>query len=128
MESLRIVVLINTDDPEPMRLMRESYESIFNKLAPGANVEFFNGVLDPQLPQIGPDQLYDLLVIGGGTYVPRDDAQWMKRLVEFEKKLYFDCPDQKVLGICLGHQTMTTTLGGTLAFLPEPEVRSIHDW
>ena len=108
-----------------MRLMRESYESIFDKLAPGSNVQFFNGILDPELPLIGPDHFYDLLVIGGGTYVPPVNVPWTNRLIEFEKKLYFDCPDQKVVGICLGHQSLATTLGGTLAFLPEPEVCTV---
>lgn len=126
MAPLQIVVIINTDDPVPLRMMRDSYASIFESLSPGSNVQFANGILDSELPPIGQDHRYDLVVIGGGTYISHSDAPWMKRLDKFEKTLYSECPDQKVVAICLGHQTTAVTLGGNMGYIAEPEVSRIH--
>jgi hypothetical protein len=122
MAALRVAVIINTDEPEPMRMMRESYMSIFEKLSPGSATDFFNGVLDLELSVLATNK-YDLLVIGGGTYIAPAESPWIQRLVEFEKNLYANHKEQKVVGICLGHQTSALTLGGTMCYLPEPEVR-----
>ncbi|KAI1264592.1 class I glutamine amidotransferase-like protein [Xylariaceae sp. FL1019] len=118
MSTFRVAVIINTDDPEPLRMMRESYVSIFEQLAPTSNLDFYNGVLDTDLSSI-LDGDYDLLVIGGGTYIVPHDTPWMVRLRDFEIKLYSEHPRQKVVGICLGHQTSALNLGGDMGFLPE---------
>lgn len=121
MFNLRIAVIINTDDPEPLRMMEESFISIFNTLAAGSTVEFFHGFSNSPLPSVA-DGRYDLLVIGGGTYIPSSDSLWVHRLLEFERDLYTNYPCQKTVCICIGHQTMAIALGGSLEYMPEPEV------
>ncbi|KAI2619309.1 class I glutamine amidotransferase-like protein [Hypoxylon sp. NC1633] len=123
--SLRLAVIINTDDPEPLRMMRGSYESIVGKLAPGSSIDFYNGVLDLDTYAddiLGTEGRYDLVVIGGGTYIPPLDAPWFTQLQSFERRLYSEHPDQKVVGICMGHQTTAITLGGKMRYMREPEL------
>ncbi|KAI0150546.1 class I glutamine amidotransferase-like protein [Xylariaceae sp. FL1272] len=117
MSTFRAAIIINTDDPEPLRMMRESFVSIFERLVPTSKLDFYNGIVDTDLLSI-LDEDYDLLVIGGCTYIVPHDTPWMLRLRDFEIKLYCEHPEQKVVGICLGHQTSALNLGGDMDFLP----------
>lgn len=121
MAGLRVAILIHTDDPIPLKLMQESYASIFQTIAPGSSVEFYNLLLSPELPDVSNAQ-YDLVILGGGTYIPQPDAPWLQQLLQFEEELLHEHTNQKVLAICLGHQTLATLRGAALEYLPEPEV------
>ncbi|KAL4939794.1 hypothetical protein BDV06DRAFT_224686 [Aspergillus oleicola] len=112
---LRIAVIINTDEEEPVRLFEEGYINIFKTLDPGAKVTFYDPVVKQEYPN---PKDYDLIVVGGGTYIPEDDSTWMKKLREFLKSMVEDYASKKMVAICLGHQTLATMLNGNMSYLP----------
>ncbi|KAK9778905.1 putative Glutamine amidotransferase domain-containing protein [Seiridium cardinale] len=81
MSAIRIAILIHTDDPIPLQMMRDSYRSIFDRVAPGSHIEFFNLLLSPELPSLSNDEQYDLIILGGGTYIPDPKTAWMQQLL-----------------------------------------------
>ncbi|KAM0815397.1 putative Glutamine amidotransferase domain-containing protein [Seiridium cardinale] len=123
MSAIRIAILIHTDDPIPLQMMRDSYRSIFDRVAPGSHIEFFNLLLSPELPSLSNDEHYDLIILGGGTYIPDPKTAWVQQLVKFERELLSKHTKQKIMAICLGHQALATVSGSKLDFLPEPEAR-----
>ncbi|KAH8897536.1 class I glutamine amidotransferase-like protein [Thozetella sp. PMI_491] len=122
MSPLRVAVLIHTDDLEPARLMQDSYTAIVNELIPGSAVEFFNPPVQGTFPDISSSNAYDLIVVGGGTYIPDTSSPWLKKLIEFLQVLVGERVQQKAVAICLGHQMISTTFGGELGYLPAPEL------
>ncbi|KAL4962717.1 type 1 glutamine amidotransferase [Aspergillus stella-maris] len=111
---LRIAIIINTDEAEPVRLFKQGYSSIFKTLDPNATVTFY----DPVVAQVYPDpNAYDLIVVGGGTYIPGDESSWMVNLRGFLKSMVGTYEGRKMVGICLGHQTLATMLGGNMSYL-----------
>lgn len=134
MSPLRIAILIHTDDPIPHRMMRESFERIFESIAPGSKLDFFNLLLSPELPMLTEEPTYDLVILGGTTYPPKPGVAWMQNLKDFEHKLNSVYTKQKVMGICLGHQTLAILNGSIMGYSGEPEVslylcwNNIEDW
>ncbi|KAL4955819.1 class I glutamine amidotransferase-like protein [Aspergillus filifer] len=111
---LRIAVIINTDEAEPVRLFKQGYTTIFKTLEPTATVTFF----DPVVRQVYPDPNdFDLIVVGGGTYIPADESSWMVNLRGFLKSMVEIHMGRKMVAICLGHQTLSTMCGGNMSYL-----------
>lgn len=110
---------MNTDEPEFHRLMRASYIDIFHRLEPQAVLTFYDPIVAQEYPEAGK---YDLVIVGGGTYIPDDESSWIRNLVGYLRDVVVDQPSQKIVAICLGHQKLSQAFGGSMAFLPEPEV------
>lgn len=60
------------------------------------------------------------LVIGGALASPLDDDEWIRREEEFLRG--FAAAGLPVLGICFGHEILTSAFGGRLAHLGEYRV------
>ncbi|PCG90319.1 Glutamine amidotransferase type 1 [Penicillium occitanis (nom. inval.)] len=103
-------------------MMRESFEHIFESIAPGSKLDFFNLLLSPNLPTLTEEPTYDLVILGGTTYPPKPGVAWMQNLKDFEHKLNSVYTKQKVMGICLGHQTLAILNGSIMGYSGEPEL------
>jgi len=116
---MKIAVLINTDDPDFASPMRDCYTHVFSQVSPAATIDFF----DPMGAQEYPSQFdYDLIVVGGGTYIINDAEPRMAKLVSFIRSTVRDYPKQKMVGICLGHQKICEAFGGKMNYMETPEL------
>jgi lactate dehydrogenase-like 2-hydroxyacid dehydrogenase len=118
---LRIAVFVNTDEAPYRTMMEEGYSTIFANIAPTAIIEFF----DPIVAQNYPSDLsaYDLLVVGGGTYIVDESLPWYLKEIQFLRSLPQDFPQLKVVAICFGHQKIAEIFGGKMTYMDRPEVR-----
>ena len=107
----QIAILINTDESPYIQLFKESFRNIFIGLSPSPMVTFYT----PPVTQIFPDPSnYDLLIIGGGTYVVDETTPWVVSELEFLKTTVRNYPNLKFVGICFGHQKISQAFGGSL--------------
>jgi len=117
--SRNIAVLINTDEPVFVKLMQESYVDIFHEYSPDAKVVFFDPVTKHEYPDVTE---FDLIVVGGGTYIPDENSVWIKSLTKFIEDTTRDYPAKKMVGICLGHQIGGEIFGARLEYIPKAEL------
>eukprot|EP00924_Labyrinthula_sp_SR-Ha-C_P013467 snap_masked-scaffold_5-processed-gene-3.3-mRNA-1 protein AED:1.00 eAED:1.00 QI:0/-1/0/0/-1/1/1/0/238 len=74
---------------------------------PNFELKAFN-VLDDQYPQ--EEELYSAVVIMGSFSSATEDHPWIQKLMSFIQE--WVSSDNKLLGICFGHQIVTRALGG----------------
>jgi GMP synthase-like glutamine amidotransferase len=111
-KSLRIAILLNTDEPPYIPLFKSAYTSIFTTLSPTSTLTFYS----PPSNTLPNPAIYDLLIIGGGTYVVDETTPWVVNELEFLKNTVKDFPNLKMVAICFGHQKLCQAFGGELGW------------
>ncbi|KAI1121571.1 class I glutamine amidotransferase-like protein [Nemania abortiva] len=123
--TLRIAVLLNSYRSLLLPAIRGSYQRTIGAVAPDAQLAFYEPANRPgEFPN--PDY-FDLIVLGGGNVDPRKRHPWILEVHEFVRRLVRDYPHKKLLGICWGHQTISSVFGGKIvdAAIPEMGVASV---
>lgn len=120
--SISIAILLNGYDSPYKPGIRNSFQQALaaaTSPTPSPSIDFY----DPIIAQIYPDpSKYDLIVLSGGTEDPMGSAPWVLKLQDYLQRTILDYPQQKILGICWGHQTICVTLGGEVGSMEEAEV------
>ncbi|KAI0118698.1 class I glutamine amidotransferase-like protein [Nemania sp. FL0031] len=122
---LRIAVLLNSYRSLLLPAIRGSYQRTIGAVAPDAQLAFYEPANRPgEFPN--PD-FFDLIVIGGSNVDPRKRHDWILEVHEFVRRMVRDYPHKKLLGICWGHQTISSVFGGKVvdAAIPEMGVASV---
>jgi len=114
-KSLKIAILINTDEAPYIPLFKSAYTNIFTALSPTSTLNFYSPP-SHSLPSPAELPSYDLLIIGGGTYVVDDDTPWVVEEFEFMKRTVEDFPNLRIVAICFGHQKFCQAFGGELGW------------
>ncbi|KAI0476866.1 class I glutamine amidotransferase-like protein [Xylaria cf. heliscus] len=118
--TLRIAVLLNSYRSRLLPAIRGSYQRTIGAVAPHAQIAFYEPANRPgEFPN--PDY-FDLIVLGGSNVDPRKRHPWILDVHEFVRHLVRDYPHKKLLGICWGHQTISTVFGGQIVDAPVPEM------
>lgn len=120
---LRVAVLLNSYRSRLLPAIRGSYQRTIGAVAPHAQLAFYEPANRPgDFPN--PDY-FDLIVLGGSNVDPRKRYPWILEVHEFVRRMVRDYPHKKLVGICWGHQTISSVFGGKLADAPVPEVSRI---
>ncbi|KAF2966657.1 hypothetical protein GQX73_g6900 [Xylaria multiplex] len=122
---LRIAVLLNSYRSRLLPAIRGSYRRTIGAVAPHAQLAFYEPANRGEYPN--PDY-FDLIVLGGSNVDPRKRYPWILEVHQFVRRLVRDYPHKKLLGICWGHQTISTVFGGKIvdAAVPEMGVASVN--
>ncbi|KAI8626822.1 class I glutamine amidotransferase-like protein [Xylariaceae sp. FL1651] len=124
--SLRIAILLNSYRSRLLPAIRASYQRTIGVVAPNAQLAFFEPANRPgEFPD--PDY-FDLIVLGGSNVDPRKRHPWILKVHDFVRRLVRDYPHKKLLGICWGHQTISSVFGGGVvdAAVPEMGVATVN--
>ncbi|KAI0425934.1 class I glutamine amidotransferase-like protein [Xylaria sp. FL1042] len=124
--SLRIAILLNSYHSRLLPAIRASYQRTIGAVAPDTQLAFYEPANRPgEFPN--PDY-FDLIVLGGSNVDPRERHPWILEVHEFLRRMVRDYPHKKLLGICWGHQTISSVFGGKLvdAAVPEMGVASVE--
>ncbi|KAI0874755.1 class I glutamine amidotransferase-like protein [Hypoxylon argillaceum] len=117
---LRIAILLNSYRSLLLPAIRGSYQRTIGTVAPDAQLAFYEPANRPgEFPN--PDY-FDLIVLGGSNVDPRKRHPWILEIHEFVRRLVQDYPHKKLLGICWGHQTISSVFGGKIVDAPIPEM------
>lgn len=117
---LRIAILLNSYRSRILPAIRASYQRTIGAVAPDAQLAFYEPANRPgEFPD--PDY-FDLVVIGGSNVDPRKRHPWILEVHAFVRRVVRDYPHKKLLGICWGHQTISSVFGGRVADAATPEV------
>jgi glucosinolate gamma-glutamyl hydrolase len=102
-KALKIAILINTDEAPYIPLFKSAYLSIFTTLSPLSTLDFYIPPVTDVLPN---PSSYELLIVGGGTYVADESTPWVLNELSFLKSTIRDFPKLKIVAICFGHQKL----------------------
>jgi GMP synthase-like glutamine amidotransferase len=123
-QPLKIAVLINGFETEYSPAVRESFISATTSAAqvaklPTPTIDFY----DPIIAQIHPDpSKYDLIVLSGGTADHNKPDPWVLKLRAYLQTTVQEDPEQKLLGICWGHQALAISCGGSVEMMDGAEI------
>ncbi|TGJ82300.1 hypothetical protein E0Z10_g6482 [Xylaria hypoxylon] len=123
---LRIAVLLNSYRSRLLPAIRGSYRRTIGAVAPHAQLAFYEPANRPgEFPN--PDY-FDLILLGGSNVDPRKRHPWILEIHDFVRRLVRDYPQKKLVGICWGHQTISSVFGGRVvdAAVPEMGVASVN--
>lgn len=117
---LRIAILLNSYRSRLLPAIRASYQRTIGAVAPDAQLAFYEPANRPgDFPD--PDYFH-LIVLGGSNVDPRKRHPWILEVHEFVRRLVREYPHKKLLGICWGHQTISSVFGGKIADADIPEM------
>lgn len=120
---MRIAVLINTSPSSPIEpFVRASWKRALRAVEQTAEVDFYDPIIAQEYPQ---PQLYDLIVLSGGSADPRSSEPWVLKMMDFIRDVAA-LPRAKLLGICWGHQAIAQALGGKVETMETGPVVSMH--
>ncbi|KAI0408602.1 class I glutamine amidotransferase-like protein [Xylaria palmicola] len=120
---LRIAVLLNSYRSRLLLAIRGSYQRTIGAVAPHAQLAFYEPANRPgEFPNL---DYFGLIVLGGSNVDPRKRHPWILEVHDFVRRLVLDYPHKKLLGICWGHQTISTVFGGEVVDAAVPEKRRI---
>ncbi|GAW22276.1 hypothetical protein ANO14919_118120 [Xylariales sp. No.14919] len=117
---LRIAVLLNSYRSRLLPAIRGSYRRTIGAVAPHAQLAFYEPANRPgEFPN---PNYFDLIVLGGSNVDPRKRHPWILEVHEFVRMVVRDYPNKKLVGICWGHQTISSVFGGKVADAAVPEM------
>ncbi|KAF7518997.1 hypothetical protein G7054_g13245 [Neopestalotiopsis clavispora] len=118
---LSIAILLNSYRSKFLPAIQASYTRAIGAVAPDARLTFFEPANRPDEDLPDPS-LYDLIVFGGANVDARKSHMWILRIHHFLLRLVLCNPNQKILGLCWGHQTIARVFGGKIADMDVPEM------
>ncbi|GKZ23637.1 hypothetical protein AbraIFM66951_009915 [Aspergillus brasiliensis] len=122
---LRIAVLINTPPGnEFWNDVRGSYRDAFDVIAPDAKVDMYDPVSEGKFPN--PEE-YDLIVLSGGKADASSSEPWVLGVLDFLQRTARESPKTKILGICWGHQAISSAFGGEVRAVPTGPIAGLED-
>ncbi|XDG00616.1 hypothetical protein ABKA04_000231 [Annulohypoxylon sp. FPYF3050] len=117
---LRIAILLNSYRSRLLPAIRSSYERTIGAVAPSARLAFYEPA--NKSGEFPDPAHFDLIVFGGSNVDPRKSHQWILDVHHFVRRLVYEYPEKKVLGICWGHQTISRVFGGSVVDAAYPEM------
>ncbi|KAJ8097197.1 copper/iron-regulated glutamine amidotransferase [Lipomyces tetrasporus] len=123
--ALQIAVLINSPSfNEFCHAVRQSFSDAFRIVAPAAQVDFYDPVVEGYFPR---PQDCDLIVLSGGKADASSSEPWVLKLLDFVRVAARDSPRTQIMGICFGHQTVARAFGGEVAAVSTGPIAAIQD-
>lgn len=92
---------------------KTAFQECITSACPGTQVDFF----DPIESQIYPEPAqYDLIILSGGATADpmAKDVPWVLKMQDFLRTTVENCPTQKIVGICWGHEIIHIAFGGSV--------------
>ncbi|KAI1115125.1 class I glutamine amidotransferase-like protein [Nemania sp. NC0429] len=117
---LRIAILLNSYRSRFLPAIRASYQRTIGAVAPDAQLAFYEPANRPG--EFPDPEYFHLIVLGGSNVDPRKRHPWILEVHDFVRRLVRDYPHKKLLGICWGHQTISSVFGGKIADAANPEM------
>ena len=104
--------------------IRQAFENTLRTAEKDVHITFFDPIELQDYPVLTDN--YDLIILSGGNADHHASIPWVLKMREFIKATILNRPQQKIVGICWGHQAIHQALGGEVRLLDAPEVGRQH--